>query len=100
MPTPEEAVSNAAFMLNRQTGVTIGLAVVVLGAAVTAAWWFGQWAGQDRAWKTSTDKRLGSIERTLELGVSNRWTSGDMARWARRLGESNPELRVPEPYAD
>lgn len=87
-------------MINKQTGVTIGLAFVILGTAVSAAWWFGKWTGEDRAWKLSTDKRLEQIEESITDGGASRWTSMDMLRWTGRLSEANPDLRVPKPYVD
>lgn len=96
--TEATTLSEATSLITKQTGVTVGLAVVVLGASVSAAWWFGQWTGQDRAWKDATDKRLQSIESELKKGINDRWTGTDMVRWARRLAEQNPDLKVPEPY--
>ena len=90
--------ANPSTILNWQTGITIGLAVVVLGASVAAAWWFGQWVGEDFAWKRATDTRLMGIERAIETGTADRWSSVDMLRWAHRLQEQNQELKVPEPY--
>jgi hypothetical protein len=87
-------------VLNRQTGITIGLAIAVVGAAVTAAWWFGKWTGADEAWKKDIAKRLIAIEQAIEGAGQNRWTSLDMVRWTQRLKESNPDLNVPEPYVD
>ena len=88
-------------ILNRQTGITIGLGILVLGASVSAAWWFGQWTGADKSWKSSTDDRLESIEHAIEKvrieGGANRWSSVDMIRWTGRLQKNNPELKVPEP---
>lgn len=91
-------------LLTRQTGVTIGLGVMILGAAVSAAWWFGRWTGADRAWKESMDRRLELIEHSLDevalKGTVNRWTSVDMRRWAERLKEQNSAsgLKVPVPF--
>lgn len=88
--------------LSKQTGVTIGLGMVVLTVAVSAAWWFGQWTGQDRAWKDGTDLRLKGIEATVQEaireGTANRWSSIDMLRWAHRMQEANPDMKVPEPF--
>ena len=86
--------------ISKQTGVTIGLGVIVLGAAVTSAWWFGQWTGQDRAWKVATDARLMAIEDAVQMGTRARWTSVDMSRWASRLREANPDMKIPEPYSN
>ena len=96
-PSPDSST-----LLTRQTGVTIGLGVMILGAAVSAAWWFGKWTGADYAWKAEMDRRLSGIEESVrvvgEKGTSHRWTSIDMTRWAARLREQNTTLSVPEPY--
>lgn len=91
--------SNGGPTLSKQTGVTIGLAVIVMGASVSAAWWFGNWTGSDSAWKAQTDLRLEAIEDALR---APRWSVVDMTRWTSRLREANEagSLKVPEPYTE
>lgn len=87
--------------IGKSTGVTIGLAIIVIGAAVSAAWWFGHWTGADSAWKEGTGEQLEGIEKRLssiEQGaLHDRWTATDMGRWAKRLADDNTDLDVPEP---
>jgi len=88
-------------VLSKTTGITIGLGVVVLGAAITAAWWFGNWTGADSAWKAGANAQLSLIEvrlESIEQGqIEDRWTGSDMDRWSKRLAEDNPDLDVPKP---
>lgn len=87
--------------IGKSTGVTIGLAIIIIGAAVTAAWWFGNWTGNDRSWKEVTAKQLQLIEvrlKSIEEGaIRDRWTSSDMIRWTERLRDANGDITVPIP---
>ena len=93
--------AEAESVLSKTTGITIGLGIVVLGAAITAAWWFGNWTGADSAWKNMTASQLDLIEirlKSIEQGqIQDRWTGSDMERWADRLAEDNPDIDVPTP---
>jgi len=87
--------------IGKSTGMTIGLAIIVIGAAVSAAWWFGHWTGADSAWKEGTAAQLSGIENRLQSieqgALHDRWTATDMKRWAKRLREDNEDVDVPEP---
>jgi hypothetical protein len=79
--------------LSRQSSITLGLMILVLGVALSATWWL---AHLD-AWTERTDARLESIEAGVREGTTHRWRGASMVRWAERLQEKNPALDVPQP---
>lgn len=54
-------------------------------------------------WTTNTSRDISDLKRsvaqigvTLEKGTADRWRQTDMRVWAKRLGELNPDLRLPD----
>ncbi len=86
--------------ITRLSGISIGLATLVVVATASGAWAVADfWARWD-SWTTSTDARLLSIERKVDASGEDRWRGMDMIRWTDRLREHNPGLEVPSPFTE
>jgi len=79
--------------LSRNTSITLGLLILILGGVVAGTWWL---AHLD-AWTKRTDDRLLAIEDAVRDGTSDRWHGSDMARWVELLQKNNPDIDVPTP---
>lgn len=96
--------------INAQTGVSIGIVVIMFGAL---AWIIGGQSGNAKAISdmknemaiqamTTKNELVGKIDK-LETRMTafeqskNSWTATDMFKWAVHLQQSNPQIKVPEP---
>ena len=103
---PPDAHQMQRMQINANTGISIGIIIVVIG---------GVWAvmngiggirneiglaqaqqAQNRVEFMAKIEKIESKVTALENN-KNTWTSTDMFRWAVHLQQSNPSMKVPEP---
>ena len=84
--------SSAEMQINKQTSISLGLVVTIIGlltGALVGVWNVSKWMSQ-------VDLRLDNIERGVANGGEDRWTGTAMRIWAEELGIHNPELSIPD----
>jgi hypothetical protein len=76
--------------ISKDSYVTVGLAVMLIGMAITGTSWLqGKFNDQVAAQV--------KLSRELEEYHKDRWTGTDMFRWASQLKNENRQITVPDP---
>lgn len=91
-------------VITKNSPVSIGLAIVVIGGMFIFGASAFKWSQTDSAWKQADAVWKTNIEndvKALKKETEDPWTRKGMANWANQLKELNPELKVPSiPAAD
>lgn len=88
--------------LSPNTWVPLGAVVAIVLSLVTGTWYVSQrWAILETTLRLmdtrflAIEAQLSDIKAQLNQGSDDRWRRVDMRSWGERLGELNPDLKIP-----
>ena len=82
--------------LDKGTMITVGSALLIIGALVTFAWRQSAWQAKVEINMENMANDLNDLKNRLVGESENEWQKSDMRLWVRELEISNPELIVPD----